>query len=354
MTSKTDNLTVAVVGATGAVGRELLLVLAQRGFPAGRVVALASARSAGSVISIDTPTGPVAYDVEELTPGAFQGVDVAFFCASSDVARELAPAAVEAGALVVDNSSAFRMDPAVPLVVPEVNAHAIGPNDRLLANPNCSTIIMVTGLEPLRATFGIERIVVSTYQAVSGAGAPGLEEMDRLLADAAAGRPIEPRFFPEPCVGNVFVHETEVDPATGRNVEETKMVEEARKIWSLPTLGVFPTCVRVPVARAHSESIHAALTKPASVEQIREAIGAGRGVRVVDDRNTRKFPTPLAASDGDLVLAGHVRVAGDDGGPAERGRTVELFLCGDQLRKGAALNAVQVAEAALGITPIVR
>lgn len=333
------NPTVAIVGATGAVGVEMLAILAQRGFPAASVRALASERSAGTRL----PFGPEELTVEALGPGSFEGIDLAFFCASGAVAREYAPVAVDAGAVVIDNSSAYRMDPAVPLIVPEVNAHAIG-DAGLIANPNCSTIILVTALDAIERAVGIERIVVSTYQAVSGAGAPGLEELERLTAQAAAGAELAPEFFPFPCVHNVFCHETPTDPATGRNVEEQKMIEEARKIWSRPDLKVAPTCVRVPVPRAHAESVNVTLRASATEADLRAALADAAGVRIVDDRATPRFPMPVDASGGDDVLVGRLRP--DDSQPSDGPAFIgwELFCCGDQLRKGAALNAVQIAE----------
>lgn len=333
---------IAVVGSTGAVGVELLGVLAQRSFPAASVRLLASERSAGST---QTFAGE-SLRVQRLDAAGLGEIDLAFFCATGPLAREFAPIAAAGGAVVIDNSSAFRMDPDVPLVVPEVNpasAHSVGPG-RIIANPNCSTIILLTAVNALERALGIERIVVSTYQAVSGAGAPGLDELDRLTAQAAAGAELAPEFFPFPCVYNVFCHESAVDPATGRNVEEQKMAEEARKIWARPDLRITATCVRVAVPRAHCESINLTLRRPATEGQVRDLLAGAPGVRVVDDRIAPRFPMPVDASGGDDVLVGHLRP--DDSLPHEGGRYLgwDLFCCGDQLRKGAALNAVQIAE----------
>ncbi|MEK6701481.1 MAG: aspartate-semialdehyde dehydrogenase [Planctomycetota bacterium] len=322
---------VIVVGATGAVGRECLSILAQRGVPAGNIVALASARSAG--ITIPYASGGVT--VAELNAQAFNPSDVAIFCATSGVARQWVPLAVERGATVVDNSSAFRMRDDVPLVIPEINPVRAG---KVIANPNCSTIIMLVALEPLRKAFGVESIVVSTYQAVSGAGQAGIDALQREVAGDAASGP-----FAEPCAFNVFSHNSAMDPATGLNGEEQKMIDESRKIWNQPDLEVIPTCVRVPVYRAHSESICVRLTQPATESQIRAAYADARGVRVVDDRAANAFPTPLKASGRDDVLVGRIRPA-VTGAADQATRTWCLWACGDQLRKGAALNAVQVAE----------
>ncbi|MEZ6317821.1 MAG: aspartate-semialdehyde dehydrogenase [Phycisphaerales bacterium] len=336
------NPRVAIVGSTGAVGVEILRVLEQRAFPLASLHLLASERSAGTT---QTFAGR-ALPVEALSADAFEGIDLALFCASGPIAREFAPIAAGAGAVVVDNSSAYRMDPGVALVVPEANAHAIDalPDQRIIANPNCSTIILVTATDALERAFGIDRIVVSTYQAVSGAGAPGLEELERLIGQAARGETLEPKFFPYPCVHNVFCHESAVDPVTGRNVEEQKMIEEARKIWSRPDLRVTATCVRVPVPRVHCESINLTVRTPATEAEVRSAIGSASGVRVVDDRTSPRFPMPVDTAGGDEVLVGRIRP--DDSQPHEGGRYTgwDLFCAGDQLRKGAAQNAVQIAE----------
>ena len=327
---------VAVVGATGAVGREALAILADRGHPADRVIALASARSAGQRLAY----GETEVEVVALGEG-FPECDAALFCASAEIARSHARLAVDAGALVVDNSSAFRMDPAVPLVVPEINGHTIG-NARLIANPNCSTIILLTALNPLRERFGVERVVVSTYQAVSGAGIEAVEELKAQARAVLDGKPAECRVFPRPCAFNVFSHESAVDPATGLNGEEAKMIAESRRIW--PESGgefeLIPTCVRVPVVRAHTQSAVVTLGRDATEAAVLEALATAAGLRVVEDRARNEFPTPLAATGGDDVLVGRVRRFGE--------RTVGLLIAGDQLRKGAAGNAVQVMDWGVG------
>jgi aspartate-semialdehyde dehydrogenase len=325
---------VAVVGATGAVGREAMAILAARGHPADRVIALASARSAGERIAY-SGTEVV---VQALTDGPFPACDAALFCATADIARVHAPRAAAAGVLVVDNSSAYRMDPAVPLVVPEINPETIGAA-RLIANPNCSTIILLTALTPLRRAFGIERVVVSTYQAVSGAGIEAVRELEAQTRAVLDGRPAEPSVFPEPCAFNVFSHESALDAATGLNGEEAKMIAESRRIWNDPGLAIVPTCVRVPVIRAHTQSALVTLRRPATESQARDALADAPGVTLLDDRATNRFPTPLGATGQDAVLAGRVRSFG----PTE----LALLIAGDQLRKGAALNAIQIMDLAL-------
>lgn len=335
-----SELQLAVVGATGAVGQEALSILAQRGFPVHRVLAMASPHSDGAALAY----GDAHARVRAFDAGALAACTAAIFCADADVARRHAPAAARAGVFVIDNSSAFRMDPHVPLVVPEINGELLetDPPPRLIANPNCSTIIMLLGLEPLRRRFGVQEIVVSTYQAVSGAGLAGMRELDEQVAAFANGASIPPRVFPHPCAFNVFTHESAMDPDTGLNGEEGKMIAETRKIWADPGLSILPTCVRVPVRRAHSQSILVRLAQRVREEEVREALATSAGVRVVDDRALGLFPTPLAATGGDDVLVGRVRLAG--AGPDGRGDRVLLWVCGDQLRKGAALNALQIAD----------
>lgn len=343
---------IAVVGATGAVGQEILAILADRGVRASSVRALASARSAGKELAYAGD----ALVVEALGEGSFAGVDVALFSAGAATARRFAPAAVASGATVIDNSSAFRRDDEVPLVVPEVNAELIAPSGsdsagsggtatgRIIANPNCSTIILVTALDPLRRAFGIERIVVSTYQAASGAGAAAMRELSVQSGAVLAGEEPVPAVFAEPCAFNVFSHDTPVDTDTGRNVEEQKVIEETRKIFDQPGLRMSVTCIRVPVLRAHAESVNVTLSSPATETQVREALAAAPGIAVVDNRGANDFPTSLKASGRDEVLVGRIRgdESQDRDGDAWCG--FELFIAGDQLRKGAALNALQIAD----------
>ena len=334
--------TIAIVGATGAVGRELLSLLAERETPVGELRLLASARSAGSEVAFRGER----LVVEELSEQALQGADLAFFTASGQIARDWAPALAERGVWVVDNSSAFRMAEGHPLVVPQVNPDALD-GTRLIANPNCSTILLMMALDPLRRAFGLERAVVATYQAVSGAGAAAMDELVEQTRAVLAEEAREPGVFGEPCAFNVFNHDSPVDPETGANVEEQKMVDEARKIWEDPTLAITATCVRVPVLRAHSEAVNLTLERPAAESEVRAAFAAALGVRVVDDRAGNRFPTPLAASGRDEVLVGRIRADRTQGsavGDADRYRGWSLFLAGDQLRKGAALNALEIAE----------
>ncbi|MEM8834975.1 MAG: aspartate-semialdehyde dehydrogenase [Planctomycetota bacterium] len=337
---------IAVAGATGAVGQEFLRLFEQRRTAWGELRLLASARSAGKSFEV----AGESIVVRELTAEAFDGVDVALFSAGGSISREFGPIAVERGCTVVDNSSAFRMADGVPLVVPEINGDEVASPRApgIIANPNCSTIIMAVALEPLRRAFGIEHIVVSTYQAASGAGAAAMEELRAQTSDVLAGREPKPDVFPVACAFNVFSHNSTVDPATGLNVEEQKMVDEARKIWSQPELGVNPTCIRVPVLRAHAEAITVTLRDPATETQVREALESGTGVRVIDDRDGNVFPTSLDASGIDDVLVGRIRPdhSGERRGDAYR--RFALFAVGDQIRKGAALNALQIAERVLG------
>lgn len=328
----------AIVGATGAVGREALAILAQRGFPARRVLALASPGSHGASL----PFADASITVRAFDADALSRCSAAVFCADAAVAREHAPRAADAGVFVIDNSSAFRMDPRVPLVVPEINADLLDDNPRLIANPNCSTIIMLLGLEPLRRRFGVREIVVSTYQAVSGAGIAGMRELDEQVVAFAAGQPIRPRVFPHQCAFNVFTHESPMDPDTGINAEEGKMIAETRKIWNDPRVEILPTCVRVPVRRAHSQSILVRLLHHATEAQVRETLSTAPGVCLVDDPANGRFPTPLDATGLDHVLVGRVRCPTPDAeGRSDR---IMLWVCGDQLRKGAALNALQIAH----------
>jgi len=334
------NPLVAVVGATGAVGRELVACLQRRAFPLAGLRLLASARSAGKAIAFRGR--PIV--VEELAEQAFAGVDLALFSAGGAVSRRYAAAAVRAGAVVVDNSSAFRMDPEVPLVVPEVNAATIPAHRGIIANPNCVAAIATVALHPLHRHFGLRRVSVATYQAASGAGAAAMEELRGATAAHLAGEAFAPRVLRHPYAFNLFSHDSAVDPETGYNDEETKVVRETRRILALPELPVGITCVRVPVLRAHAMAITAEFAAPVTPEAAREALAAAPGLAVVDDRAGNHFPMPVEASGQDAVLVGRLRR--DTGDPS--GRSLALFVVGDQLLKGAALNAVQIAERLLG------
>ena len=328
-------LRVAVVGATGAVGVEFGAVLRARGFPASEYRLLASARSAGA----RTPWCGQELVVRELGPDAFDGIDVAFFSAGGSVSRGFAPLAVKAGAVVIDNSSAFRMDPEVPLVVPEINPAAARGHRGIIANPNCSTIIMVLPLWPLHQANSIRRVTVCTYQAASGAGARALAELESQTRAVLAGEQPRPEVFPDTCAFNVFSHNTPIGEE-GYNTEETKMVLETRKIFAAPELQVAPTCMRVPVMRAHLEALAMEFARPMDVDEARRLLVDAPGVRVVDDRAGNRFPTSLDASGIDEILVGRIRR--DPTVPDGRG--LQFICAGDQLRKGAALNAVQIAE----------
>jgi aspartate-semialdehyde dehydrogenase len=342
---------IAVVGATGAVGREALTILAARGHPPERVRAFASPRSAGERLRY----GERELVARQLAAAPLASVDGALFAADAETARAFAPAAVSAGVTVVDNSSAFRADPDVPLVVPEVNGSALrrDPPPRLVANPNCSTILLLVALEPLRRAFGVELVVVSTYQAVSGAGLAAMAELEEQVRAHVEGRAVAPRVFPEPCAFNVFPHESPVDPRTGLNGEEVKLLRETRRIWDDAGARIVPTCARVPVMRSHSQSVTVTLCRPATEAEVRSALAAAPSVRVLDDRSAGVFPTPLRASGGDKVLVGRVRPApcADSAGDGEAYATWCLWLCGDQLRKGAAGNAISILDALLGTPP---
>jgi aspartate-semialdehyde dehydrogenase len=324
---------VAIVGATGAVGLELLRVLEERRFPVRSLRLLASERSAGKRLEFCGEAIPV----EPLRADSFEGIDIAFFSAGGARSKEFAPRAVQAGAVVVDNSSAFRMDPETPLVIPEINPEAIAQHRGIIANPNCSTIIMLMALEPLRRLTRIRRIIVATYQAASGAGAQAMQELLDATRAYLHGEPFEPKVLPHPYAFNLFSHNSPIG-ADGYNEEERKMILETRKIWNDAEVAVSPTCVRVPVLRAHSESIVVELEARPSLEAIYASYGAFEGVALVDDRERNHFPMPIEATGRDAVLVGRIRY--DAGIP----NGVALFACGDQLRKGAALNAVQIAE----------
>lgn len=330
---------VAIVGATGAVGQELLQVLQERSFPADRLSCWASARSAGNMMRY----GGTQLAVGELLPAAFDGVDVALFSAGAEVSQRLAPAAVERGAVVVDNSSAFRMHPDVPLVIPEVNPRDAAAHKGIVANPNCSTIILLVVLWPLHRVNPIRRVVVSTYQAASGAGRRAMLELQAQARDAAAGRPLVPEVLPHQIAFNVFSHDSTIDE-TGYNAEERKMLQETRKIFHDERIALTATCVRVPVLRAHSEAVNITFDRPMSPDEARAVLASAPGVRVVDDRRANRFPMPIEATGTDEVLVGRLRQ--DLSQPDGRG--LDLFLCGDQLRKGAALNAIQIADLLLG------
>ena len=328
---------VAVVGATGAVGTEMLAVLARRRFPVRELVALASSRSEGRTV----PFGDQSVVVRRATPEAFAGVDLALFSAGASRSRALAPAARAAGAIVVDNSSAFRMDPDVPLVVPEINGELLRDRPGLVANPNCAAIILTMAVAPLRALGTIRRIVVSTYQSASGAGARAMAELIEQTRGYLAGDEPAPAVFRWPIAFNLFSHNAPIE-ANGFNGEENKVMAETRKILDAPDLPVAATCVRVPVLRAHVESVLVGFDRPIDEQTAREVLARAPGLRVVDDRAANHFPMPREASGIDEVLVGRIRRDLDDS------TVLHLLVAGDQLLKGAALNAVQIAERLVG------
>jgi aspartate-semialdehyde dehydrogenase len=323
------------MGATGAVGQEFLKVLQERRFPLSSLKLLASSRSAGRTLRFAGED----LVVEELTERSFAGIELVLASAGGSVSKKFVPAAVAAGAVVVDNTSAFRMTDGVPLVVPEVNPQDIASHKGIIANPNCSTIIMNVPVWPLHQQVPVRRMVVSTYQAVSGAGAWGLWELDEQIKAFAAGKSPQKKKFPHVIVNNLFCHDSPIAD-NGYNAEENKMVLETRKIFHCPELLITATCVRVPVMRAHSEAINLQFTRPMSEGRVREILSRAAGVKIVDDRQHNVFPMPLDASDQDDVLVGRIRQ--DISQPDGCG--IELFVSGDQVRKGAATNAVQIAE----------
>jgi aspartate-semialdehyde dehydrogenase len=331
---------VAVVGATGAVGVEIVQCLERRNFPLSELRLLASARSVGRT---QTFRGR-ELAVQELTERSFDGVDIGIFSAGGSISRRFGPVAVQARAVVIDNSSAFRMDPAVPLVVPEINPAALAQHAGIIANPNCAAIIAATPLWPLHRRNPIRRITMATYQAASGAGAAAMEELRESTRAYLDGRPYENKVLPHPYAFNLFSHNTKVDPSTGYNEEETKVMQEMRKIFGEPGLRIGVTCIRVPVLRAHAIALTAEFEGPVSPEEVRELLADAPGVKVVDDVERNYFPMPRDASGRDPVLVGRIR--NDVSDPT--GRSLAMFVVGDQLLKGAALNAVQIAEIVRG------
>ena len=331
-------LDVAVVGATGAVGAELLACLERRSFPVGRLRLLASPRSAGQTLSFRG--APVK--VEVLDQDSFQGVDLALFSAGASVSRAYAPLALAAGAWVVDNSSAFRADEAVPLVVPEVNGHRLGDQaGRLVANPNCVAAIASVALAPLHARRLVVRIIGATYQAASGAGAAAMAELQEATAAAVAGQDYPPQVMAHPYAFNLFSHDAAVDPESGYNGEELKVMAELRRLLAAPDLPASFTCLRVPVLRAHAMALTVRFAEPVSVEEARAWLAEAPGVRLVDDRAANHFPMPNEASGADEVLVGRIRTDLSD----PSGRSLSLFVAGGQLFKGAAGNAAPDAVA---------
>ena len=324
---------VAVVGATGAVGIEMINTLEKRNFPVGKLTLLASARSVGKRLKFRG--SDIA--VTELTKDSFGGVDIALFSAGGSISREFAPIAVKAGCVVVDNSSAFRMDADVPLVVPEINASDVKGHKGIIANPNCTTAITLMALFPLHRAFGVKRIFASSYQAVSGTGAKAIEELSRQVGEVVAGKPVTKEVYPHQIAFNVLPHVDSFLPS-GYTKEEMKMENEGRKIMHHPAFRASVTCVRVPVYRAHSVAVSAEFVQPVSVEAARAVLARAPGLDIVDDPDKREYPLPLYAAEKYNCQVGRIRLdcALDNG--------LCFWVVGDQLLKGAALNAVQIAE----------
>lgn len=328
---------VAIVGATGAVGQEMIKILVERKFPYKTLRLLASARSAGKTMDING----VTYTIEETTENSFEGMDIVLGAAENDIAEKYFPHAVKAGAVVVDNSSAFRLDENVPLIIPEVNPEAVKQHKGIIANPNCATIIALVACAPLHAYAKAQRMVVSTYQAVSGAGVNGIKELMSQLEATANNEKIDIKTFQHQIAYNLIPQIGGFNE-DGYASEELKMQNEGRKILNNPALCVNCTCVRVPIIRSHSESIMIEFEKEISVEQAKVLLSDAPGVRLVDDPANSKYPMPLDTTDQDLVFVGRIRK--DLSGHKN---ALSLWCCGDQVRKGAATNAVQIAELVL-------
>jgi len=324
---------IAIAGATGAVGTEMLKTLEKRNFPVGSLRLLASKRSVGKTLPFKGQLLPV----EELTHDAFTDIDIVLSSTSGTLSKEFSPSAVKAGAVVVDNASAYRMDPDVPLVVPEINPEDVKWHKGIIANPNCSTIIAAVPLWPLYKAYGVKRLVACTYQAVSGAGAAAMDELEEQTRQILNGEPIAPKEFPHQIAFNLFSHNSDIGE-NGYNEEEQKMLREMRKIFHDDTLKISTTCVRVPVFRTHVEALHIELEQDATPEAVRELLGDAPGVSIIDDTTNSHFPMPIEAAEQYDVLVGRIRrdTAFRPG--------IAMLVAGDQLLKGAALNAVQIAE----------
>ena len=333
MIKNKDKYNVAIAGATGAVGRKILEILEERDFPIENLKLLASSRSIGS--KLEFKGGKIG--VEELRQDSFLGVDIALFSAGAGVSREFAPAAVKSNCVVIDNSSAFRMEPDIPLVVPEVNPSAIGDAPGIIANPNCSTIQMVVALKPIHDKFKVKRVVVSTYQSVSGSGQKAIEELKNQVLELLHGKEVRPNIYPHQIAFNCLPH---IDKflENGYTKEEMKMVNETRKIMGDESIQLSPTTVRVPVIYSHSEALNVETEGPITASALRELLASRTGVCVVDDPENNAYPLATIGEDKDDVFVGRIR---DD---ISRERAVNFWVVSDNLRKGAALNAVQIAE----------
>ena len=325
--------TVAILGATGAVGQEMMKILEERDFPVGKLIPLASARSAGKTMKFKGQDVTIV----EATESAFQGVDIVLGAAENDIAEKFAPAIVASGAVFVDNSSAFRLDPNVPLIVPEVNPEDVKNHKGILSNPNCSTIITVTAVNALNSIAPIKSMVASTYQAVSGAGVAGMAELENQVKALQAGESVDVKTFAYQIAYNL-IPQIGGEQYEGYTSEEMKMQNEGRKIMHLPELNVSCTCVRVPVMRSHSISVQLKFDRSVSVEEAREVLAKAPGVKLVDDLKNKQYPMPLDTSGQDIVFVGRIRPDLTDP------NGLCLWCCGDQVRKGAATNCIQIAE----------
>jgi aspartate-semialdehyde dehydrogenase len=327
------SIKVAIMGATGAVGTELLDILAERNFPIGELRLLASARSAGKTLKFRGEN----IKVQELTHDSFKGIQLVLASAGGKISKEFAPSAVKAGAVVVDNTSYFRMAEGVPLVIPEINPEDIAKHQGIIANPNCSTIIMALPLFPLHKRFKIKRVVAATYQAASGAGAVAMDELMRETAALLQGEPFQRTVIPHPYAFNLFPHNSPMTD-NGYCEEEIKMVKETHKIFHDASIRVNATCVRVPVLRAHSEALNVEFFEEPSIEEAYAILRKAPGVEVMEERGKNRWPMPMDASGKDPVLVGRLRK------DLSQPNTLDMWVVGDQIRKGAALNAVQIAE----------
>ncbi len=326
---------IAIAGVTGAVGQEFLSILEQRDFPFDSIKMLASSRSAGKKIQFKNKE----YTIEEMTENSFNGVDIVLFSAGGSQSKAFAKAVTDAGCVMVDNSSAFRMDPNVPLVIPEINPQAIAEHKGIIANPNCSTIIGIVPVWPLHKANKVKRMIISTYQAASGAGQAAMLELKDQARQVLDGKPVTCNALGYQLAFNLYAHDSRIGP-NGYNEEEMKMVNETRKIFDYQDIAITCTCVRVPVLRAHCESINLEFEDAITPEQVMELLSTAPGVSIIDDREANRFPMPIDASGQDDIIVGRIR---QDESIADN-RGINLWVAGDQLRKGAALNAVQIAE----------
>ena len=331
--NKKEKYNISVVGATGAVGRRMLSTLEERNFPVARLTALASARSAGQTL----PFRDQDIEVMELKADSFKGVDIALFSAGGSISKQYAPIAVESGCVVIDNSSAWRMDKEVPLIVPEVNPSALGEKWGIIANPNCSTIQMVVALKPIHDKYRIRRVVVSTYQSVSGSGQKAIEELKQQSRDVLDGKPAQCNVYPHQIAFNCLPH-IDVFQENGYTKEEIKMVNETHKILEDDTIEVSPTAVRVPVIYSHSEAINVETEQPMNVKEVKELLSLSPGISVVDNPDQNEYPLAVNASGSGDVVVGRIR------GDLTRANAINFWVVSDNLLKGAAYNAVQIAE----------